>query len=277
MKVVILAGGLGSRISEKTHDRPKPMIEIGGRPILCHIMDIYSDFGFNEFIIALGYRGDCIKEYFLNYYYKNNDLTVNTTTGKTKVHLKKNPNWTIHLVDTGLHTQTGGRVKRLQDWIGEERFMLTYGDGLADLNVRELVKFHESHGKKATITAVRPPARFGGLSFEGQRVKQFSEKPQIGEGWINGGFFVLEPEVFDYLDGDNTILERGPLEKLAEDGELVAYKHDGFWQPMDTLREYNYLEALWESDQAPWKNLEEKIKISRAKEKLKETLKSVNV
>ncbi|MEW6047594.1 MAG: glucose-1-phosphate cytidylyltransferase [Bacillota bacterium] len=253
MKTVILAGGLGSRLAEETTVRPKPMVEIGGRPILWHIMSIYGSYGFNEFIVALGYKGEVIKEYFLNFYAMNNDLTIDLRTGQTTIHDGNQPNWKVHLVDTGLRTQTGGRIKRLARWIGNETFMLTYGDGVANVDLRRLLDFHRSHSKLATVTAVRPPARFGGLSFDGDLVVQFVEKPQTGEGWINGGFFVLEPGVLEYIEGDDTIWEREPLERLAADGELVAYKHAGFWQPMDTLREKQLLEALWESGKAPWK------------------------
>ncbi|HHV55853.1 MAG TPA: glucose-1-phosphate cytidylyltransferase [Firmicutes bacterium] len=253
MKTVILAGGIGSRLAEETTVRPKPMVEIGGRPILWHIMSIYASYGFNEFIVALGYKGEVIKEYFLNFYALNNDLTIDLSTGQTIIHDGNQPNWKVHLVDTGLRTQTGGRIKRLARWIGNETFMLTYGDGVANVDLRGLLDFHRSHGKLATVTAVRPPARFGGLGFDGDLVVRFVEKPQTGEGWINGGFFVLEPGVLDYIEGDDTVWEREPLERLAADGQLVAYKHAGFWQPMDTLREKQLLEALWESGKAPWK------------------------
>ncbi|MGE5482648.1 MAG: glucose-1-phosphate cytidylyltransferase [Bacteroidota bacterium] len=253
MKTVILAGGLGSRLAEETTVRPKPMVEIGGRPILWHIMSIYASYGFNEFIVALGYKGEVIKDYFLNFYALNNDLTIDLGTGQTVIHDGNQPSWKVHLVDTGLRTQTGGRIKRLAAWLGQETFMLTYGDGVADVDLKRLVDFHRSHGKLATVTAVRPPARFGGLRFDGDLVVQFVEKPQTGEGWINGGFFILEPGVLDYIEGDETVWERGPLERLAADGQLVAYKHVGFWQPMDTLREKQLLEALWESGEAPWK------------------------
>lgn len=253
VKTVILAGGFGSRLAEETVVRPKPMVEIGGKPILWHIMKIYSSYGFSEFIIALGYKGEVIKEYFLNFYALNNDLTIDLSTGQTVIHDGNQPHWKVHLVDTGLRTQTGGRLKRLAPWIGRETFMMTYGDGVADIDIRRLVEFHRSHGKLATVTAVRPPARFGGLSFDGDLVVRFVEKPQAGEGWINGGFFVLEPGVLDYIEGDETVWEREPLERLAADGQLVAYKHEGFWQPMDTLREKQLLEALWESGKAPWK------------------------
>ncbi|MCL5103761.1 MAG: glucose-1-phosphate cytidylyltransferase [Armatimonadetes bacterium] len=253
MKTVILAGGLGTRLSEETTVRPKPMVEIGGKPILWHIMNIFAHHGFCEFIVALGYKGEIIKEYFLNFYASNNDLTVDLDKGKTTVHDGRQPCWKVHLVDTGSETQTGGRVRRLRDWIGKETFMMTYGDGLSDVDITALVEFHKSHGKLATVTAVRPPARFGGMVFDGDRVADFTEKPQTGEGWINGGFFVLEPKVLDYIDGDPTAWEAAPLERLANDGQLMAFKHDGFWLPMDTLREKRILESLWGSGQAPWK------------------------
>jgi glucose-1-phosphate cytidylyltransferase len=254
MKTVILAGGLGSRLSEETVLRPKPMVEIGGKPMLWHIMNIYAAFGVDEFVVALGYRGEVVKEYFLNFFALNNNISLDLANGKTVVHEGNQPRWRIHLVDTGLHTQTGGRVKRLARWLGDDRtFMLTYGDGVADVDVRALLKFHESHGKLATVTTVRPPARFGGIVFEGDRVSEFTEKPQTGEGWINGGFFVLERGALDYIDGDETLWERDPLERLAADGELMAFRHEGFWQPMDTLREKKVLEDLWASGRAPWK------------------------
>jgi len=253
LKVVILAGGFGSRLQEETTVRPKPMVEIGGKPILWHILNIYSAYGFNEFVLALGYKGEAVKEYFLNFYALNNDLTVDLADGKSEIHEGKQPNWKINLVDTGPNTMTGGRIKRLQSWIGNETFMATYGDGLADISISELVAFHKSHGKIATLSAVRPPARFGGLRIEGGRVAEFVEKPQSGEGWINGGFFVLEPQIFDYIAGDETSFEWEPMQKLASDGQLMAYQHDGFFQPMDTIRERNILEKLWSSGKAPWK------------------------
>ncbi len=253
MKVVILAGGFGTRLSEETVVKPKPMVEIGGRPILWHIMNIYWAYGFNEFIIALGYKGEVIKEYFLNYYNLNSDLTISLKTGEVKVTRNCYRDWIIHLIDTGLNTMTGGRLHRLKDTLKDETFMLTYGDGVSNINIDKLVEFHRSHGKIATVTAVRPSARFGGVKFDGEKVIEFTEKPQSGEGWINGGFFVFEPQVFDYLYGDDTILERDPLENLAKDGQLMAYRHEGFWQCMDTLRDKNYLEELWQSGNPPWK------------------------
>ena len=253
MKTVILAGGMGTRLAEETEVMPKPMVEIGGPPILWHIMKIYSAFGFNEFVLALGYKAEIIKSYFLNYYYLRNDFSLSVRNGDLTVHDGDRDDWVVHLIDTGTTTQTGGRVKRLAHWIGDDTFMLTYGDGVANIDLGHLIEFHKSHGKLATVTAVRPPARFGGLSFNGNFVAEFTEKPQIGEGWINGGFFVLEPQVLDYIEGDEMIFEREPLERLAEDEQLVAYRHDGFWQCMDTLRDLRLLEALWNSGDVPWK------------------------
>jgi glucose-1-phosphate cytidylyltransferase len=252
MKVVLLAGGLGTRLSEETVVRPKPMVEIGGKPILWHIMRLYAQAGFEEFVVALGYKGEMIRDYFLNYHALTHDLTVRLGNGSAEIHGSSTENWTVHLVDTGLKSQTGGRMRRLKQWIGNETFMLTYGDGLADLNAADLLKFHRSHGRLATVTAVRPPARFGGLLLEDDVVADFTEKPQSGEGWINGGFFVFEPEVMDRVAGDETLLEVEVMEGLAQDGELMAFKHGGFWQPMDTIREKNYLEELWKTGMAPW-------------------------
>lgn len=253
MKVVILCGGLGTRLSEETEVRPKPMVEIGGRPILWHIMRGYASYGFKEFILALGYKGEVIKRYFLDYYHLRSNLTVSMKAGTVTVHDGERDDWIVHMVDTGLNTQTGGRLKRLASYLGDESFMLTYGDGVSDANLARLLNYHESYGKLATVTAVRPPSRFGGLSFRGDFVTEFIEKPQIGEGWINGGFFVLEPGVLDYVEGDDTIFEREPLERLAKDGQLVAYRHEGFWQCMDTLRDVRLLQDLWRSGRAPWK------------------------
>lgn len=255
MKAVILAGGFGIRLSEETHLRPKPMIEIGGKPILWHIMNIYAMHGVNEFIIALGYKGEVIKEYFLNFYAYNNDVTIDLSRGATTVHQDGNqPNWKVHLVDTGLYTQTGGRLRKLREWLAEdENFMFTYGDGVADLDIGALLKFHKSHRKLATVTTVRSPARFGRLSFQGDEVVEFFEKPDAGEGWINGGFFVLKPEAIDYVDGDETIWERDPVDRLSHDGQLMGYRHYGFWSCMDTIKEKNILEELWTSGKAPWK------------------------
>ena len=254
MKAVILAGGLGSRLSEETVVRPKPMVEIGGRPILWHILNIFSCYGVNEFIICLGYRAEVVKEYFLNFYAFTSNITVDLASGGTTIHRGNAPMWKVHLVDTGQNTQTGGRIKRIGSWLGEdETFMATYGDGVADIDIRALLRFHEAHGKLATVTTVRPPARFGQMLIDGQQVQEFSEKPQTGEGWINGGFFVLNRKVLDFVDGDATLWEREPMERLARAGELMAYRHEGFWQPMDTLREKRLLDDLWNSGQAPWK------------------------
>lgn len=253
MKVIILAGGFGTRLQEETTVKPKPMVEIGGRPILWHIMNIYATHGYREFIVALGYKGEVIKNYFLDYYYLRNSLSIHLGNGRVDVHDAGREDWVVHLIDTGLRTETGGRIKRLAPWIGNETFMMTYGDGVANINIRELVEFHRRHGKLATVTGVRPPSRFGGLSFNGDMVASFVEKPQIGEGWINGGFFVLEPGVLDYIEGDDTIFERDPLERLAQDGQLVAYRHDDFWHCMDTLRDVRLLESLWQEGNAPWK------------------------
>ncbi len=254
MKVIILAGGFGTRFSEETTNRPKPMIEIGGKPILWHIMNIYAAQGFNEFIIALGYKGEMIKEYFLNFYALDNDITIDLSTGLTEVHSSHQPNWTVHLVDTGLYTQTGGRLKRLRSWLGpDETFMFTYGDGVGDIDLRSLVAFHQQHGRFASVTSVRPPARFGRLTFDHDLVTEFYEKPEEGEGWINGGFFVLNSKVLDVIDGDETIWEREPLVRLAQMGQIAGYRHYGFWSCMDTLKEKNFLEELWHSGEAPWK------------------------
>jgi glucose-1-phosphate cytidylyltransferase len=253
VKVVILAGGLGTRLSEETELRPKPMVEVGGRPILWHIMKLYASQGFDEFVIALGYRGDVIKRFFLDYRSITTDLTVRLGSGEVSAHTGPRDDWTVHLVETGLETMTGGRVKRLRDWIGAETFMLSYGDGVADVDLRALVAFHRAHGRLATVTAVRPSARFGRIDLDGPRVKAFAEKPQAGEGWINGGFFVLEPGVVDYVDGDTTAWEREPIERLVAERQLHAYRHDGFWQSMDTLREVRLLNSLWSDGQAPWK------------------------
>jgi glucose-1-phosphate cytidylyltransferase len=251
MKVVILAGGRGTRLSEETS--PKPMVEIGGKPMLWHIMSIYAAHGFREFLVACGYKGDHIKEYFHNFFIHSNDYVIDLKDGSLKVLNTSGTDWKIGVIDTGLDTQTGGRIKRLSSWIGDETFMVTYGDGVAAIDIPRLVEFHRKHGRLATVTAVRPPARFGGLSLRGDVVKEFSEKPQTGEGWINGGFFIFEPGVFAYLDDDATILEREPLERLADEGQLMAFKHTGFWQPMDTLREKRMLDDMWTSGSAPWK------------------------
>ena len=237
MKVAILAGGYGSRLAEETEIKPKPMVEIGGRPILWHIMRHYAHYGYDEFIIALGYKGEVIKKYMVDYCSLNSNLKVKLSTGEVEANGGFRPDWTVELVDTGVPTLTGGRIKRLAPYIGNETFMLTWGDGVSDVNLDELLKFHRSHGKIATLTAVRPTARYGHLDLNGSRVLVFSEKPQAEEGWINGAFFILEPEVFDYIEGDETVWEREPLERLAQEGQLMAYKHDSFWQCMDTLRE----------------------------------------
>ncbi|MGB4441060.1 MAG: glucose-1-phosphate cytidylyltransferase [Coriobacteriia bacterium] len=254
MKVVILAGGLGTRLSEETSIRPKPMAEIGEKPILWHIMKIYSHYGFNEFVICLGYKGYMIKEYFSNYFLHNCDVTFDMRTNEICVHQNVNEPWKVTLVDTGAETMTGGRVKRIQPYVDDEPFMLTYGDGVADVDIDALVEFHRASGRAVTLTAVQPLGRFGALQLaEADAVASFREKP-IGDGdWINGGFFVMGPEVFDRIDGDETILERAPLESLAGEGQLGAYKHRGFWQPMDTLRDKRHLEELWDSGTAPWK------------------------
>jgi len=255
MKVAILAGGVGSRLSEETELKPKPMVEIGGRPILWHIMMQYAYYGHKEFIIALGYKGEAIKKYMVDYCSLNSDLRVDLGTGKVKVHHQNGfrSNWTVDLVDTGITTETGGRIGRLKPYVGDETFMLTWGDGVSDVDLNELLAFHRAHGKLATMTAVRPPARFGHLDLEGDTVVEFSEKPQTREGWINGAFFVLEPKVFDYIAGDDTHWEKGPLENLARDGQLMAYRHTSFWQCMDTLRDKKLLEELWQTGNAPWK------------------------
>ncbi len=254
MTGVRVAGGYGPRSSEESHRMPKPMIEIGGKPILWHIMNFYSTQGIDEFIIAAGYKAEYIKNYFINFYAINNDIYVDLTNGNIKVYDGNQPNWKIQIVDTGLDTQTGGRIKRIRKWLGDdETFMLTYGDGLTDLNLKGLMDFHFSHGKLATVTTVLPPARFGRLILEESRVHKFNEKPKEDQGWINGGFFVLNRKVIDYIDGDQSIWERGPLEKLSDAGELMGFRHKGFWSCMDTLKEKNMLEDMWNTGKAPWK------------------------
>lgn len=253
MKVVILAGGLGSRLAEETDIKPKPMVEVGGRPILWHIMKHYAHYGFKEFLIALGYRGEVIKRYFLEYPKVSGSLTVDLRNGGVQVHGKECEEWIVHLVDTGMSTLTGGRVKRLEPWLKDATFMVTYGDGVANLDLQALLRFHRSHGRLVTVTAVRPPARFGGLIFDGDMVVRFTEKPQVGEGWINGGYLVCEPGLLPYLSGDQTSLEADALERLAADKQLAAYRHEGFWQCMDTLRDVRLLESLWQERKAPWK------------------------
>jgi glucose-1-phosphate cytidylyltransferase len=253
MKVVILAGGLGTRLSEETEVRPKPMVAVGGRPILWHIMKIYSSYGFNEFVVCLGYKGYVIKEFFANYFLHRSDLTIDLVSNKFEIHNNNTEPWKITLIDTGDSTMTGGRILRVREYLGDQTFMVTYGDGVADIDVPRLLDFHRDSGKFATVTAVRPPSRFGGMAIENGMVTDFIEKPQIGEGWINGGFFVFEPQLFDYLKGDETLLEREPLENLARDGQLAAYRHDRFWQCMDTLRDVHFLNELWQGGSPPWK------------------------
>jgi glucose-1-phosphate cytidylyltransferase len=253
MKAVILAGGMGTRLSEETEIKPKPMVEIGGRPILWHIMKHLAHHGVREFVVALGYKGDLIKRYFVDYSRINSDFTVQLRSGDVLRHQSCDEDWVVHLVDTGLATMTGGRLKRLARLLGNETFMVTYGDGVSNVNVQELIHFHRKHQKLATVTAVRPPARYGALVFDGDRIVEFNEKPQTGEGWINGGFFVLEPMVLEYIKGDATHWEREPLERLAAEAQLMAHRHEGFWQCMDTLRDVRLLEGLWANGTAPWK------------------------
>jgi glucose-1-phosphate cytidylyltransferase len=252
MKVVILAGGFGTRLSELTESIPKPMVAVGGRPILWHIMRIYAHFGHKDFFLALGYKASLIKEYFLNYRSLNADLTVDLATGSVSSHQTDDADWKVTLVDTGLSSMTGGRIKRLQPFIGDQTFMLTYGDGVSDIDLDALLEFHRSHGKMVTVTAVHPGARFGELVIDSDRVNSFAEKPQMQHGWINGGYFVIEPEFFELLDGDSTVLEREPLEIAAQMGELMAFRHEGFWQCMDTKRDRDLLEELWLSGEAQW-------------------------
>ncbi len=253
MKVVILAGGFGTRISEYTSLIPKPMIKIGDKPILENIMEIYSKYGHNEFYLALGYKGEVIKDYFFNYQILNSDFSIDLNTGEVKPYKNNSKKWKVNLIDTGINSNTGGRLLRLKEYIGNECFLLTYGDALTDLNINEVIKFHKAKGKLVTVTAVRPPARFGEMKLNSSnKVESFLEKPQIGEGWINGGFFVIEPEFFNYLEDDQTILEKSPLEKAARDGEFVAYKHNGFWQCMDTKRDKETLEKLLKDRVVPW-------------------------
>ena len=253
MKVAILAGGLGTRMTEETEIKPKPMVEIGGRPILWHILKHYSRYGHKEFFIALGYKSEVVKNYFINYRAFSSSLTVDLSKGKVEIHGDNQAeDWIVHLIDTGRETSTGGRLKRLQKWLGKEPFMATYGDGVSNVDLNLLAKFHKEQGRIGTLTAVRPPSRFGGILFDKDSVAQFTEKPQIGEGWINGGFFVFEPKIFDYLKDDQSVLESDALEKLADDKQLAAYRHEAFWQCMDTLREKKILEDLWQSGKAPW-------------------------
>lgn len=253
MKVVILAGGLGTRLAEETEVKPKPMVEIGGRPILWHIMKHYAHYDFKEFFIALGYKGEVIKRFFLDYYGLNGSMTINLTSGQVEMHKREIEDWIVHLIDTGPDTLTGGRVKFLEHWLKDNTFMVTYGDGVCDVNLQDLLKFHRQHGRIATVTAVRPPARFGGLAFGEDHLAEFIEKPQAGEGWINGGYLVLEPEIFNYLEGDQSSLEADALERLSADRQLIAYPHYQFWQCMDTLRDVKLLEGFWQEKSAPWK------------------------
>ncbi len=253
MKVGILAGGYGTRMGEETEIRPKPMVEIGGMPVLWHIMKIYAHYGISDFAVALGYKGEYIKRWFREYASYGGSMSLRTATGDVVRHGCETPDWNVDLVDTGLKSMTGGRIKRLRDWMGDSTFMLTWGDGVSDIDIEELVAFHKEHGKLATMTAVRPPARYGHIEFEGDQVKEFSEKPQTGEGWVNGAFFVLEPEVFDYIDGDDIMFEHEPMRRLAADGQLMAYKHQSFWQCMDTMREKKILQDMWDGGDAPWK------------------------
>ncbi|MEZ5276856.1 MAG: glucose-1-phosphate cytidylyltransferase [Opitutaceae bacterium] len=253
MKVAILAGGVGSRLSEETQIKPKPMVEIGSRPILWHILKHYAHYGFNDFVIALGYKGEVIKKYFVDYCSLESNLTVKLGSGSVIPHGNDSPEWNVELIDTGNATLTGGRIKRLQPFIGNEPFMLTWGDGVSNIDLGKLLEFHRSHGKLATVTAVRPPARFGHMTFDGDTVLEFSEKPQASEGWINGAFFVLQPEIFDYIEGDATQWEHEPMVRLAKERQLMAYRHDDFWQCMDTLRDKVLLESLWQKGNAPWK------------------------
>lgn len=261
MKVGILAGGHGTRLAEETEIRPKPMVEIGGKPILWHIMKHYAKFGLKDFVVALGYKGEYIKKYFSDYASLSGNLTVDFKNGRINSNGKEEElDWNIELIETGLNTMTGGRIKRLQSYLGNDTFMLTWGDGLSNVDLEKLLDFHKSHGKLATLTAVRPPARYGHLTIKGNGfVSEFSEKPQASEGWINGAFFVLEPEIFDYIEGDHTHWEKEPMEKLARDGQLVAYQHLSFWQCMDTLREKHILESLWQKGNPPWEDINNEV------------------
>ncbi|HHQ4683433.1 TPA: glucose-1-phosphate cytidylyltransferase [Aeromonas veronii] len=253
MKAIILAGGLGTRISEESHLRPKPMIDIGGKPILWHIMKIYSHYGINDFIICLGYKGYIIKEYFANYFLHMSDITFDMRTNQMYVHEEHAEPWRVTLVDTGEHSMTGGRLKRVREYIGDETFCFTYGDGVADIDIKALLNHHQRAARVATVTAIQPPGRYGALNINDGRVNNFQEKPAGDGAWVNGGFFVLEPRIFDYLTDDMTSFEGEPLFSLAQEGQLSAYQHSGFWQAMDTLREKNYLEELWQSGSAPWR------------------------
>ncbi|HIC09841.1 MAG TPA: glucose-1-phosphate cytidylyltransferase [Campylobacterales bacterium] len=254
MKVLILAGGFGTRLSEETEIKPKPMVEIGGKPILWHIMKIYSHYGFNEFVILLGYKGYYIKEYFANYFLHQSDVTIDLQNNNMEVHQNHSEPWKVTLIDTGIDTMTGGRIKRAKEYIGDTTFMLTYGDGVGDIEIDKLVEFHKSHGKLLTVTATQPDGRFGAMEIgENNRVNRFLEKPKGDGSWISGGFFVCEPQILDYIDGDSTIFEREPMERLAKEGEIYTYKHYGFWKPMDTLRDKRELNQMWNDGQAKWK------------------------
>ncbi len=258
MKVGILAGGLGTRLAEETETKPKPMVEIGGYPVLWHIMKLYLQHGFKDFMIALGYKGEVIKKYMVDYCsLSSSKLTIDLSTGNVERDQTVPQDWTVELLETGLNTNTGGRIKRLIPHMGNETFMMTWGDGVSDINLQELLAFHRHHGKLATMTVVRPPTRFGLPILDGDQIVEFSEKPQVKEGWINGAFFVLEPEVYDYIEGDNTLWEKEPLETLAKEGQLMAYRYDGFWQCMDTIRDKKRLQKLWDSGNAPWKTWED--------------------
>jgi glucose-1-phosphate cytidylyltransferase len=254
MKCVILAGGLGTRLSEETESRPKPMVEIGGKPILWHIMKIYSQHGVNEFVICAGYKGYVIKEYFANYFLHMSNITFDMSTNEMQVHENNAESWKVTIVDTGDETMTGGRLLRVRDYIGDKTFCFTYGDGVSDVDISRLISFHKSQNKWATVTAVQPPGRFGAIKMENTTITSFEEKPQGDGGYINGGFFILEPKVFDLIDGDHTVWEREPMERLAKNKQIEAFKHDGFWKPMDTLRDKKHLEDLWNSNKALWKS-----------------------
>ncbi len=253
MKVAILAGGMGTRLAEETEVRPKPMVEIGERPILWHIMKQYGFYGHREFLIALGYRGEVIKRFFVDYYTLQGNMTVDLPNGGVERHERDMESWRVHLMDTGQSTMTGGRLARMQSFLADEPFMVTYGDGVSNINLQDLEEFHKSHGRLVTISAVKPPSRFGGISFDGDLVSEFTEKPVVGEGWINGGFMVMQPDVFRYFGGDDCVMEKDVLEALARDRQLAAYKHDGFWQCMDTIRDKRHLEGLWQAGDAAWK------------------------
>jgi glucose-1-phosphate cytidylyltransferase len=259
VKTIILAGGLGTRLAEETDIRPKPMVEIGGKPILWHILKHYACYGLKEFYIALGYKGEVIKRYFLDFYSHNAGLKIDFRPGRMMIDESEREDWIVHLIQTGLNTATGGRLKRLESWLEGDTFMVTYGDGVSDIDLNELLRFHRTHGRIATVTAVRPPARFGGLVIEEDLVTSFTEKPLTGEGWINGGFMIFEPAIFNLIKGDETILEKDVLERLAQDRQLAAYRHNGFWQCMDTIRDKQYLEGLWQGGLAPWRIWQDRI------------------